>query len=30
MLHTHDLVTNEAMGLVTKQIWVDYVEYVKQ
>ncbi len=30
MFHTHDVVTKEAMGLITKQVWVDYVEYVKQ
>jgi len=29
MLHTHDLITKEAMDLVTKQIWVDCVEFVK-
>jgi hypothetical protein len=30
MLHTHDLITKEAMGLITKQVWVDYVESMKQ
>jgi hypothetical protein len=30
MLHNHDLITKEAMDFVTKQFWVDYVEFVKQ
>jgi hypothetical protein len=30
MLHTHDLITKEAMGLVTKQVWADCVESMKR
>jgi hypothetical protein len=30
MCHTHDIGTKEAMGFITKQVWADYVEYVKQ
>jgi hypothetical protein len=30
MLHTHDLITEEVMGLITKQVWVDCVELVKR
>jgi len=30
MLHTHDLITKEVMGLITKQVWVGYVESLKQ
>jgi hypothetical protein len=30
MLHTHDLIIEEVMDLIPKQVWVDSVELVKQ
>jgi hypothetical protein len=29
VLHIHDLITEEAMGLIAKQVWANYVESMK-